>query len=86
LLQYGLLTPHRTSGTISPIGIWVMKPGPSMPGNEAIAFAKAMTQYEFGRFYWDERRQNEMRLSLARAKARVRAERRARARLEKQKK
>jgi len=85
-LEYGLLTPHRTSGTISPIGICVMKSGPSMPGNEAIAFAKAMTQYEFGRFYWDERRQNEMRLSLARAKARVREERRARARLEKRKK
>jgi len=57
-----------------------------MPGNEAIAFARAMTQYEFGRFYWDDRRQNEIRLSLARAKARVREEHRARARLEKQKK
>jgi len=68
-LEYGLLTPHRTSGTISPIGICVMKSGPSMPGNEAIAFAKAMTQYEFGRFYWDERRQNEIRPTRRRLRA-----------------
>ena len=81
-----VMTPHQTSGTISVIGSRAMKCGSFFPGNEATAFAKAMTQHEFGRFYWDERRQNEMRLSLARAKARVRAERRARARLEKRKK
>jgi hypothetical protein len=63
-----------------------MKSGASLPGNDAIAFAKAMTQYEFGRFYWDDRRQDEVRRSLARAMARIKEERRARAKLEKRKK
>jgi hypothetical protein len=63
-----------------------MKSGASLPENDAIAFAKAMTQYEFGRFYWDDRRQDEVRRSLARAMARIKEERRARAKLEKRKK
>ena len=63
-----------------------MKTGPSMPRNEATVFATAMAQHEFGRFYWDDKRQDEVRRSLARAMARVREERRARAKLEKRKK
>ena len=63
-----------------------MKSGRSLPGHEATAFAKAITQHEFGRFYWDESRQDEVRRSLARAMARIREERRARAKLEKRKK
>jgi hypothetical protein len=63
-----------------------MKSAAPFPGSEAIAFAKAMTQHEFGRFYWDESRQDEVRRSLARAMARIREERRARAKLEKRKK
>jgi hypothetical protein len=38
---------------------------------EATAFAKAMTQHEFGRFYWDDTRREEVRRSLARAMARI---------------
>ena len=63
-----------------------MKSGSSMRGNEAAVFAKAMTHHEFGRFYWDDQRQDEVRRSLARAMARIREERRARAKLEKRKK
>jgi len=44
-----------------------------------------MKQREFGRFYWDERRENEVRRSLASAMARVKEERRARAKLAKAK-
>jgi hypothetical protein len=36
---------------------------------------------EFGRFHWDERRESEVRRSLARALARIKEERRARAKL-----
>jgi len=68
------------------IGTRAMKSGPSMPLQEATAFAKAITQHEFGRFYWDDRRQDEVRRSLARAMARIKEERRARAKLEKRKK
>jgi hypothetical protein len=51
-----------------------------------LSFAKALTQHELGRFYWDERRETEMRHSLARAMARVKEERRARVKLGKAKK
>ena len=54
--------------------------------NQAASFAKAITQNEFGRFYWDERRESEVRRSLASAMARIKQERRARAKLEKRKK
>jgi hypothetical protein len=63
-----------------------MKSAPSLPGYDATAFAKAMTKHEFGRFYWDDSRQDEVRRSLARAMARIKEERRARAKLEKRKK
>jgi hypothetical protein len=52
----------------------------------AAAFAKAITQSEFGRFYWDELRESELRRSLETARARIKEERRARAKLEKRKK
>jgi hypothetical protein len=52
----------------------------------ATAFAKAMAQNEFGRFYWDELREQELRRSLATAMARVKKDRRERAKLEKRKK
>jgi hypothetical protein len=39
-----------------------------------VAFAKAMARAEFGRFYTDEREQQEVRRSLQRAKARRRQE------------
>jgi len=71
---------------ISPIGARAMKSGPSLPVHDATAFAKAITQHEFGRFYWDDSRQDEVRRSLARAIARIREERRTRAKLEKRKK
>ena len=48
---------------------------------QAASFAKAITRDEFGRFYWDERSEGEVRRSLASAMARVKAERRARAKL-----
>ena len=51
-----------------------------------VAFAKAIAQNEFGRFYWDEIRESEVRRSLESAKARIKEERRARAKLEKRKK
>jgi len=53
---------------------------------QAASFAKAITRDEFGRFYWDERCEGEVRRSLASAMARVKAERRARAKLAKAKK
>jgi hypothetical protein len=57
-----------------------------MPLPEASAFAKAITQHEFGPFYWDNGRQDEVRRSLTRAMARIKEERRARAKLERRKK
>jgi hypothetical protein len=54
--------------------------------DQAASFAKAITQDEFGRFYWDARRESEVRRSLASAMARVKQERRARAKLTKAKK
>jgi hypothetical protein len=59
----------------------------AVPEKDQVAsFAKAITRDEFGRFYWDERRESEVRRSLASALARVKEERRARAKLAKQKK
>ena len=46
-----------------------------------VSFAKAITRYEFGRFYWDDRQQSEVTRSLADAMARVKQERRERAKL-----
>src|SRR6516225_2676945 len=66
LFVQALLTPHGTSGRMSLVGSCAMKSGPSLPGHEATAFAKAMTQHEFDRFYWDESRQDEVQRSLAR--------------------
>jgi hypothetical protein len=58
-----------------------------VPEKEQVAsFAKAITRDEFGRFYWDERRESEVKRSLTSALARVKEERRARAKLAKQKK
>jgi hypothetical protein len=54
--------------------------------DQAAIFAKAITRDEFGRFYWDDLRENEVRRSLASAIARIKAERRARAKLAKAKK
>jgi hypothetical protein len=45
--------------------------------DQLASFAKAITRDEFGRFYWDERRESEVRRSLASAMARVKEERRA---------
>ena len=53
---------------------------------QAASFAKAITRDEFGRFYWDERCEGEVRRSLASAMARVNEERRARVKLAKAKK
>ena len=54
----------------------------AVPEKDQVAsFAKAITRDEFGRFYWDERREGEVRRSLASAMARVKQERRARAKL-----
>ena len=54
----------------------------SVPEKDHTAsFAKAITQSEFGRFYWDDRRESEVRRSLASAMARIKKERRARAKL-----
>jgi hypothetical protein len=53
---------------------------------QAASFAKAIARDEFGRFYWDERCEGEVRRSLASAMARVKEERRARAKLAKAKK
>jgi hypothetical protein len=59
----------------------------SMPEkDQAASFAKAITRDEFGRFYWDDRSEGEVRRSLASAMARIKAERRARAKLAKAKK
>ena len=49
--------------------------------DQAAIFAKAITRDEFGRFYWDDLRENEVRRSLASAIARIKVERRARAKL-----
>ena len=49
--------------------------------DQVASFAKAITRDEFGRFYWDERCEGEVRRSLASAMARVKSERRARAKL-----
>jgi hypothetical protein len=52
----------------------------AMPEKDQVAsFARAITRDEFGRFYWDERRESEVRRSSASAMARVKEERRARA-------
>ena len=54
----------------------------AVPEKDQIAsFAKAITRDEFGRSYWDDRRESEVRRSLASALARVKQERRARAKL-----
>jgi hypothetical protein len=54
----------------------------AVPEKDQVAsFARAITRDEFGRCYWDERRESEVRRSLARAMARVKEERRARAKL-----
>jgi hypothetical protein len=59
----------------------------SVPNKEqAASFAKAITRDEFGRFYWDDRCESEVRRSLASAMARIKQERRARAKLAKAKK
>ena len=49
--------------------------------DQAAIFAKAITRDEFGRFYWDDLRENEVRRSLASAITRIKVERRARAKL-----
>ena len=49
--------------------------------DQVASFAKAITRDEFGRFYWDERGESEVRRSLASAMARANEERRARAKL-----
>ena len=49
--------------------------------DQVASFAKAITRDEFGRFYWDDRRESEVRRSFASAMARVKEERRARAKL-----
>jgi len=54
--------------------------------DQLASFAKAITREEFGRFYWDERRESEVRRSLVSAMARVKEERRTRAKLAKAKK
>ena len=54
----------------------------AVPEKDQVAsFAKAITRDEFGRSYWDDRRESEVRRSLASALARVKQERRARAKL-----
>jgi hypothetical protein len=59
----------------------------AVPEKDQVAsFAKAITRDALGRFYWDERRESEVRRSLANAMARVKEERRARAKLAKAKK
>ena len=54
--------------------------------DKAASFAKAITRDEFGRFYWDDRGQSEVKRSLATAMARIKQERRERAKLAKHKK
>ena len=59
----------------------------AVPQKDQVAsFAKAITRDEFGRFYWDDRRESEVKRSLASAMTRVKRERRARAKLAKAKK
>jgi hypothetical protein len=41
---------------------------------EAATFARSIARAEFGRFYWDDRHEREMRLSLAMARERIRQE------------
>ncbi len=61
-----------------------MEPAQSLAAKEPDAtFATAITKSEFGRFYWDEQRELEVRRSMASALARVKDERRARAKLAK---
>jgi hypothetical protein len=58
----------------------------SVPEKQYIAaFAKALARSEFGRFYWDDSHESEVKRSLASAMARIKQERRARAKLAKQK-
>jgi hypothetical protein len=52
---------------------------------QVASFAKAITRDEFGRFYWDDQRESEVKRSLASAMARIKQERRARAKLAKAK-
>ena len=53
-----------------------------MPEKDQLAsFAKAITRDEFGRFYWDDRRESEVRRSLINVMAQVKEKRRARAKL-----
>ena len=54
--------------------------------NHTASFAKAITKSEFGRFYWDDLRESEVRRSLASAMARIKKERRVRAKLARAKK
>jgi hypothetical protein len=59
----------------------------AVPDKEHIkAFATAITRDQFGRFYWDDRRESEVRRSLASAMARIKKERRVCAKLAKHKK
>lgn len=59
----------------------------SVPNKVQVAsFAKAITRDEFGRFYWDDQRESEVKRSLVSAMARIKQERRARAKLAKAKK
>jgi hypothetical protein len=71
------MLPSFKEGSLSTID-WSENPG---AGHQVASFAKAITRDEFGRFYWDERRESEVRRSLASAMARVKQERRARAKL-----
>jgi hypothetical protein len=41
---------------------------------EVATFARSIARAEFGRFYWDDRHEREMRLSLAMARERIRQE------------
>ena len=52
---------------------------------EATTYAHALACAEFGRFYWDDRCEKEMRTSLAKAKIRVREERRKHEKLSRRK-
>jgi hypothetical protein len=87
LTKHSVLTQHQSSDTIAPTQGAPMKQILAATAQEqAASFAKAITRDEFGRFYWDERREIEVRRSLISAMARVKEERRARAKLAKQKK
>ena len=73
-------------GGLTPIGNLVQHVISVPEKDQAGSFAKAITQSEFGRFYWDDRRESEVRRSLASAMARIKKERRARAKLARAKK